>query len=89
MDAQLKEQLRLTLLGILEATSRYGLPLDAITLQVRCRGFEKITRDQVEPELQYLEDFGFIEQALKQISPENRAWRIHAKGRDFLAQREP
>ena len=88
MDKTARENLRLALLRVLETrTGRFGLNLDGITLHVRSEGFPQITRDQVEPELIYLEDLGYIEQALKTISPENRCWRIRATGRDYLAER--
>ena len=89
MDTRLREELRKAILRVMEEkTGRYGIPLDAVTLHVRVEGFPDIVRTEVDRELLYLEQQGFIEQALRQISPENRHWRIHAKGRDFLASME-
>jgi len=51
-----------------------------------CFGFPTPQDSALERELQYLEDKAQVAQVLKGISPENRAWRITAAGRDYLAE---
>jgi hypothetical protein len=46
-----------------------------------------LTAEEVEAELLYLEDKGMVARSPKIISPELRAWRITAAGRDYLAER--
>jgi hypothetical protein len=88
MTPQRREQLQLSILTVLDANhSRYGLPLDAVTLHVSGYGFAQIMRDQVETELDYLTDKGLVECVGKTLEPANRAWRRTAEGRDFLSGR--
>lgn len=86
MNPQNRELLRLALLRVLDANStRYGLGLEALRHLAASFGFYLPESDRVEAELRYFEDKGLATQIVKQISPENRAWRITAAGRDFLA----
>lgn len=86
MDANDREHLRLSLLRFLDAKAgRYGLSTGLLTQMARNEGRPELERGQVEAELVYLEDKKFAQEALKGISPENRAWRITAEGRDFVA----
>lgn len=86
MNATDRQQLRLSLLRFLdENVTRYGFELGYLHQCARSEGRPKLSADEVDAELLYLEDKGFIEQPAKAISPELRAWRINAAGRDYLA----
>jgi predicted transcriptional regulator len=45
-------------------------------------------REQVRREMEYLAEKGLLASVEKEVSPENSAWRITAKGRDFLAMQQ-
>lgn len=47
--------------------------------------FPKSTEEMLAVEVQYLVDKGFLRDAEKAISPENKAWLVTAEGRDWLA----
>lgn len=86
MNATEREQLRLSLLRFLdENPTRFGFQLGYLHQRARTEGRPKLSDADVDAELLYLEDKKFIEDVHKQISPELRAWRITAAGRDFLA----
>lgn len=86
MDPNQREAFRLALLRVLDANrTRFGLQCPAITTHLALFGFRP-TRDQVLDEIDYLERKGFVEEALKVISRENRAWRLSDAGRAFLDQ---
>ena len=84
-----REQLRISLLGFLSANAsgRFGMPLRFLTQQARAEGRPRLTEAEVEAELIYLEDPDkrLVAQTFKSISPDIRAWRITAAGRDYLA----
>lgn len=87
MNAQDREQVRLSLLRHLDANAgrRFGLS-DGVLLQtLRSEGFD-VTPAEVAAELIYLSEKQFAQPEVKPISPEIRAWRITAQGRDFFAQ---
>jgi hypothetical protein len=87
MNTNQREQLRLSLLRFLEDNpTRYGLPATLLLQFARAEGRHKLIEDDLVPEIEYLEDKGLIVSVMKTISPENRAWRITAAGRDFIAQ---
>lgn len=89
MNATDREQLRLSLLRFLdENVTRFGFQLGYLLQRARSEGRPKLTSDEADAELIYLEDKKFIEQPAKAISPELRAWRITAAGRDFLAMQQ-
>ncbi|HTG44142.1 MAG TPA: hypothetical protein VK633_06385 [Verrucomicrobiae bacterium] len=88
MSPERREQFQLSILVVLDANhSRFGLPLDAVTLHVSSYGFARVTRDEVETELDYLQEKGLTETAGKPLEPANRAWKRTAAGRDYLAER--
>ena len=87
MSPEKRELLRLALLRVLDANhTRYGLGLTALGHLGLSFGFFSATTAELERELHYLEDKGYVTAVFKVISPENRVWRITAAGRDFLAQ---
>jgi len=89
MNANDREQLRLSLLRFLgDNVSRFGMSAALLLQMARAEGRANLTRGHVETELLYLEDAGLVVVLDKTISPENRAWRIHKKGRDYLAEKQ-
>ncbi|ODU24542.1 MAG: hypothetical protein ABS95_01755 [Verrucomicrobia bacterium SCN 57-15] len=88
MTPQQRELLQLAILQVLDADpSRFGLGLDAVTLHASAFGFPKVTRDQVEVELDYLLDKELVENPGKILEPANRKWKRTAAGRDYLSER--
>lgn len=80
-----REQVRLSLLRYLEENpARFGLAVALLRSFLAAEGFT-LDVAQVEQELEYLKDKGLVERPAKSISPELRAWRITATGRDHLA----
>jgi hypothetical protein len=87
MKPHQRELLRLALLRVLEANATpYGLGIEALRHLASQFGFLSPESAAVALEVQYLEDKGFVLPVNKVVSPENRAWRITAAGRDSLAQ---
>lgn len=85
MNAEELELLREAILRVLAANKTpFGVPIEAVRLRVYHLGFS-VDRDQLLPELDYLVDKGLVALKDKTISPEVRAWRITAAGRDYLA----
>lgn len=86
MTPEQRENLRRALLIVLDANgSKFGLgvkPLKVLVIQYGCEPAEA----EVASEMQYLEDKVFVTPVNKAISPENRCWRINARGRDWLAE---
>ena len=86
MNSERRELFRLALLRVLDANhTRFGLGLPALGHWAASFGFPNPLASELERELQYLEDKAHVAPVLKGISPENRAWRITAAGRDYLA----
>lgn len=88
LTPEMREQLRMTLLRELRANpTHFGLAARLIlTLARASAGLPNLTVADVEAELSYLQDKGLAEPVEKLVSPELRAWRITAAGRDFLAE---
>jgi len=83
------EQIRLSALRYCEAANQFGLASPLLLQFVRSEGHRPLNRPQLEAELGYLVDKGLLARVPKEISPENRLWRITAAGRDFLAELNP
>ena len=86
LTAPQREQLRLSLLRFLDATPTRSTSLALLAQYARSEGRAELTAAEVEAELVYLHDKFLVEPAMKEISPENHAWRITAKGRDAYAE---
>lgn len=87
MTPAARELFRLAILRVLDANhSAYGITPPTIGVLVAEFGFGP-RPDETQKELDYLADKFFVSVVGKTISPENRAWRITASGRDELAQR--
>lgn len=88
MSPEQRELLQVAILRVLDANhTRFGLSLDAVTLHASSFGFARVTRQEVETELEYLEGKGLAETAGKVLEPANRAWKRTAAGRDYLSER--
>lgn len=82
-----REQLRLSLLRFLDANgTRFPLASDLLLQLARSEGRTWLQSGELEEELAYLADKGLVMSAPKLISPELRAWRITAAGRDLAAE---
>ncbi len=85
MNPDEREQVRLSMLRHLSANpTRFGITPRLLRQYMRCDG-QPVTDAECEAELLYLEDKGLICETTKLLSPENRAWRITAAGRDLIA----
>ena len=82
-----RETLRQTILRHLDA-SESALGEDLLVQMIKVEGFSALDKTALRMELQYLEDKGMVRPSEKQISPENRRWRITATGRDYRAETE-
>lgn len=88
MNSTTREQLRLSLLRLLDAAAgnRFGMQVGLLRQMAIAEGFGEVTEREVAAELEYLKDKGLADWQSKPISPENRVWRITAAGRDHFAQ---
>jgi len=85
LDPTQRELFRLALLRVLAANgSRFGLTHAALAAHVVRFGFRPVEAE-VGEEIAYLADKELVADLRKVLSPENRAWRITAAGRDHLA----
>lgn len=87
MNALQKELFRDAILRALKASASIGLNIVSIDTFLRTAGFRNFTNDDVEAELQYFTDKGFIALVPKSHSVANRQWRITATGIDDLEAR--
>ncbi len=86
MNATQREQLRISLLRFLGDAPTMAQNLGMLTQLAVSEGRRGLLQQEVETELQYLVDKGLATLAPKTLSPENKAWRITATGRDQLAE---
>lgn len=87
MNAEQREIFRDAILRALKAAGATGLTLVSIDTFLRSAGFRKHTNDDVENDLQYFVDKGFVALVKKSHSVANRQWRITAEGIDDLEAR--
>lgn len=81
------ELFRDALLRALKEARSSGLSLPAIELALMTAGFQSFRRSEVEDELQYFIDAGFITETPKSHSFGHRIWRITKNGIDDLERR--
>lgn len=86
MDADIREQVRISMLRYLARAAEHGLGQTVLWTFLRTEGFSNVSRPDVGAELQYLMDKGLVASLAKDISPELAHWRITAAGRDWLAR---
>lgn len=81
-----REHIRLSILRHLARNpTRWGYNVALIRQLLAAEGMP-CSADDIEAELLYLEDKGLVAPSPKIISPELRAWRITAAGRDYAAE---
>lgn len=90
MNPEMREQVRLSLLRVLDANAggKYGLAERVLRQMLINEGLPADSLADVRAELEYLEGKGLTKADGKLISPELRAWRITPAGRDEYAGRE-
>jgi hypothetical protein len=77
MNTITRQKFREALLAVAKANkSRYGLNASAFKLHVANFGFDDALADEVERELEWLTEKGFLEEATNKISLGNRLWRL-------------
>ncbi len=86
MNAQQREQVRMSCLRYGAAARSMGLGTALLWQAVRAEGQRTIRLEEVREELRYLEEKGLLQRKPKLISPENEIWQVTAAGRDFLAE---
>ncbi len=88
MNAQQKENLQIALLRSLSSNhTRFGLNVEALQTFAASFGFPGIPAEEIEGQIEYLKEKGLVEEPMKVISKANRAFKISAKGREFLDER--
>lgn len=95
MKAEELENFRLAILRVMDANrTRFGLGLVAIGYHLNqygfsagnCGGPEKYA-ELLADEIDYLTNKQLVEEVLKTVSRENRAWRLTREGIAFIDQR--
>ena len=84
MNAQQRNILRVTLL-LVARSAPLGLTMDFAPVALRARSILAESQE-IKDEVAYLVDKGLLVPVSKKVSPELKAWRITAEGRDFLAE---
>jgi hypothetical protein len=87
MNKQRHEIFRDTLLRAFQAGGGCGLGLETLEVTLRACGFKGFTEEEMEAEVQYFVDKGFIAEVAKSHSTGNKLWRITAAGTDDLERR--
>jgi len=81
------ELFRDAILRSLKANRTTGMNRFTLEIALRMVGFPLATTADLEQEIQYLIDKGFIVEAAKSHTPANRRWRLTAVGVDDLEGR--
>ena len=84
MTGEERKNMRVILL-LCAAKAPLGLTVELARVWLTGRGVEA-TGAEIAQEIAYLVDKNLMTPVPKRISPEMRAWRITADGRDFLAE---
>ncbi len=87
MNAQQHEIFRETMLRAFQAAAGCGLCLATLDVTLRTCGFKRFEEQDIEAEVQYFTDKGFVAEVPKSHSLGNRIWRITAAGVDDLERR--
>jgi hypothetical protein len=66
---------------------RTGLGLESLRVILTSCGFTRFEDGDMEDDIQYFMDKGFLVEVFKSHSPGNRIWRITAAGVDDLEKR--
>jgi hypothetical protein len=87
MNATQREIFRETVLRAFKAAAGCGLSLPTLDVALRACGFKGFAAEEIEAEVQYFMDKGFVAEVAKSHSLGNRIWRITAAGTDDLERR--
>ena len=87
MNAQQREIFRDTTLRAFQACGGCGLSLVTLDVTLRTCGFKRFEPEEIEADVQYFTDKGFVAEVSKSHSVGNRIWRITAAGMDDLEGR--
>jgi hypothetical protein len=87
MTQSQREIFRDTVLRAFQACSGCGLNLVTLEVTLRACGFRRFTTEEMEGDIQYFTDKGFLAEVAKSHSLGNRIWRITAAGMDDLERR--
>lgn len=86
MNAAQKEKFREALLQVADANlSRFGLGVSAFKLHVSNFGFEDVSAEDVEREVEWLTEKELLDEVPSKLSFGNRLWRLSETGRRILA----
>jgi len=86
MTPELREQLRLALIGILASAGAIGMARPSLKPAIAVAGFRDLPAADLDNELDYLAGKGLAERMSKTLSPEIVRWKITAAGRDYAAE---
>lgn len=86
MTKQEREQVRISLVRYAAAAGGNGMNAGLFLQYLRSEGFKGVSPGEVLMEVGYLVDKGFLAEVSRLVSPEIKAWRVTAGGRDFLAE---
>jgi hypothetical protein len=78
------ELFRDAILRSLKANRASGMNRFTLEIALRMVGFPRASTEEVEREIQYLIDKGFVLEVPKSHSPANKRWRLTAAGVDDL-----
>jgi hypothetical protein len=87
MNAQQHEVFRDMVLRAFKMSKGCGLSLVTLDTTLRNCGFTRHEPEEMEAEVQYFMDKGFVAEVAKSHSVGNRIWRITAAGVDDLERR--
>jgi hypothetical protein len=87
MSTQQREIFRDTALRAFQACGGCGLSLVTLEVTLKACGFRGFTTGDMEGEIRYFVDKGFLAEVAKSHSVGNRIWRITAAGTDDLERR--
>lgn len=79
-----QELFRHLILLQLESASPRSLPLETLKQGIHLAGFEELPKHNLEKDLAYLADKGFIEEESPLLAPSTKRYRLKAQGQDYL-----
>lgn len=81
------EIIRQNLLSQLEVAYPIALPIQTLKQGLLLAGLNLLNH-QLEKELEYLHDKGFLAQTFSELCPYNKRYKLSTKGIDFLEENE-
>ncbi len=87
MNAEQREVFRDLVLRAFKMARGCGLSLVTLEITLKNCGFHRVEAEEMEAEVRYFIDKGFVAEVVKSHSVGNRIWRITANGVDDLERR--